>query len=66
MKKAIIRSNEKLNKEILKHIADWKGTVHGAMVKSMWENGAEYEQICKTAGIDFKNHIEENFFTQII
>ena len=66
MMKAIIRSNEKLNKEILKHIADWKGTVHGAMVKSMWESGAEYEQICKTAGIDFKKYIGGNFFARII
>ena len=66
MKKAIIRSNEKLNKEILKHIADWKGTVHGAMVKSMWESGAEYDQICKTAGIDFKKYSEGNFFARII
>ena len=62
MMKAIIRSNEKLNKEILKHIADWKGTVHGAMVKSMWESGAEYEQICKTAGIEMEDYLDEEIF----
>lgn len=66
MKKAFIRSNRELNKAILDHIADWKGTVHGAMVKSMWESGAEYEQICKTAGIDFKKYIGGNFFARII
>lgn len=62
MKKAFIRSNEKLNKEILKHIADWKGTVHGSMLKTMWENGVGYEQICLTAGIEIEDYLDEEIF----
>jgi hypothetical protein len=62
MKKAFIRSNRELNKAILDHIADWKGTVHGSMLKTMWENGVGYEQICLTAGIEMEDYLEEEIF----
>ena len=62
MKKAFIRSNRELNKAILDHIADWKGTVHGSMLKTMWENGVGYEQICLTAGIEIEDYLDEEFF----
>lgn len=62
MKKAFIRSNIELNKAILDHIADWKGTVHGSMVKTMWENGVGYEQICLTAGIEIEDYLDEKIF----
>lgn len=62
MKKAFIRSNRELNKAILDHIADWKGTVHGSMVKTMWENGVGYEQICLTAGIEMEDYLDEEIF----
>jgi hypothetical protein len=59
MKKAITRSNEKLNLEILKHIADWNGTVHGSAIKTMWDNGDDYEKICEAASIDINKFPEE-------
>lgn len=62
MKKAFIRSNRELNKAILDHIADWKGTVHGSMLKTMWENGVGYEQICLTAGIEMEDYLDEEIF----
>ena len=62
MKKAFIRSNRELNKAILDHIADWKGTVHGSMLKTMWENGVGYEQICLTAGIEMEDYRDEEIF----
>ena len=62
MKKAFIRSNKELNKVILDHIADWKGTVHGSMLKTMWENGVGYEQICLTAGIEIEDYLDEEIF----
>lgn len=62
MKKAFIRSNRELNKAILDHIADWKGTVHGSMLKTMWENGVGYEQICLTAGIEIEDYLDEEIF----
>lgn len=57
-----IRSNKKLNKAILAHISDWKGTVHGTAIKTMWDNGDDYEKICEAASIDISQFPEEAVF----
>lgn len=57
-----IRSNKKLNNAILKHIADWNGTVHGSAIKTMWDNGDDYEKICEAASIDISQFPEEAVF----
>lgn len=36
------RSNHRLNEEIESHIRQWDGTIHGQMVKNMYENGTSY------------------------
>lgn len=53
------RGNAKLNQEIERHISMWNGTVHGACIKNMYENGSDYESICEAAHIDIEEFEEE-------
>ena len=41
------RTNHRLNCLIEKEIRMWDGTVHGATVRYMYENGSDYESIQK-------------------
>ena len=50
------RDNTILNNAIKEHIKIWNGTVHGQLIKTAWEKGAEYEQICKICGMDYNNY----------
>lgn len=47
------RSNLKLNEEIERQISMWDGTIFGFEVKNMYENGVDYEVICKQLNIDY-------------
>lgn len=47
------RSNESLNYEIEKLINQWDGTIFGAEIRNMYENGCDYEHICEAAGIEY-------------
>ena len=53
------RSNHRLNEAIRKEIRMWDGTIHGQMVKNMFENGSDYESICKLANIDYEDYMED-------
>lgn len=53
------RSNHRLNEEIERQIRAWDGTVHGQMIRNMYENGSEYESICEVAGIDYEDYEED-------
>lgn len=53
------RSNHRLNEEIESHIRQWDGTIHGQMVKNMYENGSGYESICEIMQIDYADYEEE-------
>lgn len=53
------RGNHRLNCEIERHIAAWDGTVHGQVIKNMYENGSDYESICEAASIDYEDYEEE-------
>ena len=48
------RSNARLNEEIESKIRQWDGTIFGASLKNMYENGTSYEGICEYADIDYK------------
>ena len=52
------RSNHRLNEEIESHIRQWDGTIHGQMVKNMYENGTSYEAICEAADIEYEDYEE--------
>lgn len=52
------RSNHRLNEEIESHIRQWDGTIHGQMVKNMYENGTSYEGICEVMQIDYEDYEE--------
>ena len=41
------RSNARLNEEIESKIRQWDGTIFGASLKNMYENGTSYEGIEK-------------------
>lgn len=53
------RSNHRLNEAIETQIRVWHGTIHGQMIKNMYENGTSYEGICDVAGIDYEDYEEE-------
>lgn len=53
------RGNHRLNAEIERHINQWYGTVHGQVIKNMYENGSDYESICEAANIDYEDYEEE-------
>ena len=58
------RSNARLNEEIESKIRQWDGTIFGASLKNMYENGDEYKvefvsPICEYADIDYKDYEEE-------
>lgn len=53
------RSNLRLNEEIENHIQQWYGTLHGAAVKNMYDNGCSYESICEYMGLDYEDWKEE-------
>ena len=50
------RSNARLNEEIESKIRQWDGTIFGASLKNMYENGTSYEGICEYADIDYKDY----------
>lgn len=50
------RSNARLNEEIESKIRQWDGTIFGASLKNMYENGTNYEGICEYADIDYKDY----------
>lgn len=52
------RNNQKLNEEIERQIDAWRGTGHGVVLKTMYENDADYESICEMAGIDYEDYEE--------
>lgn len=52
------RSNQDLNDEIERFIENWDGTVLGAGVRNMYENGDSYEHICEAMGIDYDDYCE--------
>ena len=52
------RSNLHLNNEIEKKISQWDGTVFGASLKNMYENGTSYDGLCEYAGIDYSDYEE--------
>lgn len=53
------RGNHRLNAEIERNINQWYGTVHGQVIKNMYENGSDYESICEAANIDYEDYEEE-------
>ena len=53
------RSNARLNEEIESKIRQWDGTIFGASLKNMYENGTSYEGICEYADIDYEDYEEE-------
>lgn len=53
------RSNERLNDFLERKIAQWDGTVYGACLKNMYENGSSYAGICEYAGIDYEDYEED-------
>lgn len=53
------RSNHKLNEEIERQIMMWDGTIFGFAVKNMYENGSDYESICKQLSIDYEDYVED-------
>lgn len=53
------RSNQRLNAEIERQIDAWDGTIHGQMIKNMYENGSSYEAICEVMQIDYEDYEEE-------
>lgn len=53
------RGNARLNEEIERQISMWDGTIHGQSIKSMYENGSDYESICEFAGLDYEDYEEE-------
>lgn len=40
-------------------LGQWDGTIFGASLKNMYENGTSYEGICEYADIDYKDYEEE-------
>lgn len=53
------RKNSRLDSEIERRISIWDGTVHGYELKNMYENGADYEDICEVAGIEYEDYKED-------
>ena len=53
------RDNARLNAEIERQISMWAGTVHGQMIRNMYENGSGYESICEMAHIDYGEYEED-------
>lgn len=53
------RSNERLNYEIEKFIAQWDGTAIGQDIKNMYENGTSYESICDRLDLRYEDYCEE-------
>lgn len=56
------RGNHRLNAEIERHINQWYSTVHGQVIKNMYENGSDYESICEAANIDYEDYEEERTY----
>lgn len=54
------RNNYRLNAEIERQIDAWDGTIHGQMIKNMYENGSSYEAICEVMQIDYEDYVEDN------
>lgn len=52
------RENASLNAAIEKFISTWYGTIIGAQVQRMYENGTNYESICELVGIDYEDYEE--------
>lgn len=48
------RDNQYLNFEIERIINQWDGTIYGAAIRNMYENGCDYEHICEAAGIEYE------------
>lgn len=53
------RSNQRLNETIENMIRMWDGTIHGQMIRNMYENGSDYEIICEMAHIDYGEYEED-------
>ncbi len=53
------RGNQKLNAEIERQINAWDGTLHGQVIRNMYQNGSEYEAICEVLDIDYADYEEE-------
>lgn len=53
------RSNARLNEEIESKIRQWDGTIFGASLKNMYENGTSYESICEVMQIDYEDYEED-------
>jgi hypothetical protein len=53
------RRNARLDSEIERRISIWDGTVHGYELKNMYDNEADYEDICEVAGIDYEDYKED-------
>ncbi len=55
------RSNARLNEEIESKIRQWDGTMFGASLKNMYENGTKLtaKGICEYADIDYEDYEEE-------
>lgn len=53
------RTNHRLNCLIEKEIRMWDGTVHGATVRNMYENGSDYESICDVMNVDYEDYTED-------
>ena len=52
------RNNQRLNEEIEYQINVWRGTLHGQMLKKMYEGGADYESICEAMMSDYEDYKE--------
>lgn len=59
------RSNARLNEEIESKIRQWDGTIFGASLKNMYENGTSYEGICEYADIDYEDYEDECGFDNV-
>ena len=53
------RDNARLNEAIEKFIDTWDGTVLGACVRNMYQNGDSYEHICDAMDIDYYDYEED-------
>lgn len=51
--------NHHLDHEIEWVIDAWDGTIYGAEVKNMYENGTDYESICDKIGLCYEDYAED-------
>ena len=65
------RSNARLNEEIESKIRQWDGTIFGASLKNMYENGTSYEGMRYWTGTTLRwrrqrrpMKMEQDFFTR--